>query len=78
MSKLSQPKAPNIFEGKCSFKELLMQLTVFSSKIIDCLPIKENREITFNTESWIKIISHMRSHGERVRVFNVVNSLERS
>ena len=62
VTKLCQAKTSDIFQGKCPVPKVLMQLTVFSSKVVNGFSVKENRDVTFNAEPRVKIVRNMCSY----------------
>jgi hypothetical protein len=64
MSKFGQPKTPNVFKGECAVPKVLMNLTIFSAKVVDSLSVKENGDVTFDTKARVKIVGDMGSDGQ--------------
>jgi hypothetical protein len=62
--KLSQTKTSDILERKGAVPKVLMNLTVFSAEIVDCLSIQENGDVALYTETWIEVVGNVSSDGQ--------------
>ncbi len=64
VSKLSQAKTSDVLKRKGAVPKVLMNLTVFPAKIVDCLSGQENGDVALDTETWIEVVSNMSSEGQ--------------
>ena len=64
MPEFGQSKTSNVFEVEGTIPKVLMNLTIFSAKVVDSLSIKENGDVTFDTKARIKIVGDMGSDGQ--------------
>lgn len=64
VSKLSQTKTSDVLKRKGAVPKVLMNLTVFPAKIVDCLSVQENGDVALDTETWIEVVNSMSSDGQ--------------
>jgi hypothetical protein len=64
VSKLSQAKTSDVLKRKGAVPKVLMNLTVFPAKIVDCLSVQENGDVALDTETWIEVVSTLSSEGQ--------------
>lgn len=76
MSELSQTKASNVFQCQGSLEKLLVNFTIFPSKIHYSLTIKKDRNICFYTETRVKIVGYMSSDAQCMRILQITCCLD--